>query len=59
MNEADQLKRALLALRVIHTWASTDARYPIHGERKSAMRDIANKAAEGLNRPDLIKKERI
>ena len=58
MTTKQQLERALLSLRVIHTWTAYDAEYSPPTDRRSSMRDIANKAAEGLGRPDLIDKER-
>ena len=54
-----ELERALLSLRVIHTWANVDDTvYRHQQDRRAAMRDIANKAAEGLGREDLITRKR-
>ena len=52
--ESARLERALQSLRIIHTWASVDAkRLVVTESREHAMRQIANKAAEGLGREDL------
>ena len=56
-SESAQLKRALMSLRVIGTWARCDSEtYRMQQSRKQAMRDIANEAARGLGRDDLIQR---
>ena len=60
--EKKQLEAALQALRIIHTWASMDADLDSRPDlivrkepREQAMREIANMAAKGLGRKDLMK----
>ncbi|MDZ4253413.1 MAG: hypothetical protein U1A72_12670 [Sulfuritalea sp.] len=53
--EKKQLEAALQALRIIHTWASVDAdSLTVIEPREKVMRAIANMAARGLGRADLI-----
>ena len=52
-----QFEAALQALRIIHTWARFDEVNTelSFGTREQAMREIANMAAKGLGRKDLMK----